>query len=437
MAETGKRVEEDYKMWKKENHPNSRFIPMEMFKLLTHCTKADLKKDIVKNGLLKKCYDFKEWEEPLAQDDAPEGVWFGITMGNSLLPSISPFGTERVLKPVESLQTDLGSCNPVLYLEAIKFRENTRNVRLILLKGDDEESIDWCEEQCLYELDIHDNPFLTINMTECVWIWKTLKNGPEGEKPDTWVAVFIARDVDVTGCTWDTVEQYGYSPQNSQYDRRNHDRFDTRCFICGKRGHWMDSCPKRECFRCGGYDHWAEDCPRFCTKCGQYGHRSPECSELVCFTCGKLGHFGDKCQKTKCFRCGGYGHWADDCSSGYTTRRHFGQRRPDQSEIGCVMCGQLGHRMDNCPNTQCFQCDGYGHWAEDCPSDYTTSRHFGQRKPDHFKIACVMCGQLGHSMDNCPNTQCFRCEGYGHWAEDCPRNCAKRRRSETDCYTFR
>ena len=79
----------------------------------------------------------------------------------------------------------------------------------------------------------------------------------------------------------------------------------------------------------------------------------------------------------------------------------------------CRECHEMGHNRDVCPQIVCLSCKKKGHMAKDCP--------------------CPECGTKGHRKFACPitvlklaATQCFKCQGFGHFAIRCVKAKAPR-----------
>ena len=62
---------------------------------------------------------------------------------------------------------------------------------------------------------------------------------------------------------------------------------------------------------------------------------------------------------------------------------------------------------NNLNNIQCYNCQGWGHYQNNCPTNYNVN------------IQCYNCNQYGHFQANCPLIQCFNCNGYGHLSRNC------------------
>lgn len=117
------------------------------------------------------------------------------------------------------------------------------------------------------------------------------------------------------------------------------------CLLCGRRGHFSDSCANSKCKFCGEAGHWAFTCKAIqarCGKCRQLGHESSSCVEklaltkdegLACAFCGMEHHLEGECTEpwrsfhaegetvmpviainASCAVCGSRNHFASDCS---------------------------------------------------------------------------------------------------------------------------
>ncbi|XP_069135752.1 uncharacterized protein [Argopecten irradians] len=177
---------------------------MEHFMFFTHCTSIDNRESIQHMGYLSRNRTLDFWNEPLAGPNAPTGVWFAVTLQDGNLPIESPFGTERVLVPVEHIERHVqSSLKPVLYFKTQVDSEDS--IYLFLLRGDDHAAINWCVEHNLEQLDIHNNQWLCFDMCgfDMRGLWITWANHPQS--PLCWVYVFIADNVCIKGCDWDNV----------------------------------------------------------------------------------------------------------------------------------------------------------------------------------------------------------------------------------------
>ena len=53
-------------------------------------------------------------------------------------------------------------------------------------------------------------------------------------------------------------------------------------------------------------------------------------------------------------------------------------------------------------STKCYRCQGVGHIARDCPNEAVD-------------LPCYLCGKLGHESGKCPTMRCVKCGRKGHW----------------------
>ena len=55
----------------------------------------------------------------------------------------------------------------------------------------------------------------------------------------------------------------------------------------------------------------------------------------------------------------------------------------------CNNCHKPGHIRPNCPERQCFKCQGWGHEAVSCPSKVPTPNKNGDKKKDESAVMAV------------------------------------------------
>jgi hypothetical protein len=104
-----------------------------------------------------------------------------------------------------------------------------------------------------------------------------------------------------------------------------------------------------------------------------------------------------------------------------TNPNHTAENCPNRSmnrkfNIGtyCNICRSREHSAQYCPkknsNTQnsvCFKCQGKGHFAKECPLTYQNN-------------GCFNCGRRGHSAKDCRQSmKCSNCGRNGHVLKDC------------------
>lgn len=119
----------------------------------------------------------------------------------------------------------------------------------------------------------------------------------------------------------------------------------------------------------------------------------------------------------KCYKCQGTGHWARDCpnpQAGATTAAGCGgggRFAGGDGHGGGYASARGGGGGNNSSSTStCYKCQGTGHWARDCPNapgggggtgGYGNSRG-GSAGSGGGKGECFKCGQPGHWASQCP-----------------------------------
>jgi hypothetical protein len=160
-----------------------------------------------------------------------------------------------------------------------------------------------------------------------------------------------------------------------------------------------------------------EDGPK-CHRCGMTGHLQADCSApsiAPCLLCGQVGHLERECPEAVCYRCGRVGHESRNCRETVAiVLRAMDRREATAGEMRgtvCVACGKTGHV--NCQETsyakgelprggflgQCCNCAG-PHPFEQCTSPKVDELWAGKFKGG--SAACFRCGGFGHISQTCP-----------------------------------
>lgn len=170
----------------------------EMVVYLYHCTTQANKVNIQDEGFLTA----KTATAPgiILGTGPVKGVWFSSTLFRGELPTMSPYGTERIKIQIAELCNNLE--NWLLFYECA-YRYEGRSIQYIRLvladrsKDTNEDSIQWCEDN-LAQLNITDNPFFFSENRRTA---RCLANKP---KPYTYIEVLIVGDIEVLDSyTWD------------------------------------------------------------------------------------------------------------------------------------------------------------------------------------------------------------------------------------------
>lgn len=120
----------------------------------------------------------------------PDGVFFCATLYNGDLPTISPYGSERVRVPISEVIRQLGGQVELYQGKGMDNREN-RYVRLMMVRQGYTNPI----LQHMSKLDLADNEWL-----------RSTPNGFLVARRPTWVVIYIPESINVTECLWDNGE---------------------------------------------------------------------------------------------------------------------------------------------------------------------------------------------------------------------------------------
>ncbi|XP_069133288.1 uncharacterized protein, partial [Argopecten irradians] len=161
-----------------------------------NATSATVKASIVsKRALVPQVHNpSEEWMwllDSKYKETIPKGVWFCSTLFNGGLPTISPYGKQRVALPIGSVLDQLGG-RVSLYRGKDSVVRSNRYVRLMLVKEEDRfECLEFMEK-----LNPLDNAWLKfISGSECL----------AAQRPN-WVEIYCPYEIDIKDGEWDEVD---------------------------------------------------------------------------------------------------------------------------------------------------------------------------------------------------------------------------------------
>nr|CCC95526.1 unnamed protein product [Trypanosoma congolense IL3000] len=114
---------------------------------------------------------------------------------------------------------------------------------------------------------------------------------------------------------------------------------------------------------------------------------------------------------------------------------HFFQNCP---LVKCLVCGETGHSRDDCTNAKKRPRSGEEEEASVCRG-CGSSRHSQSSCPVRARsMECFQCHQKGHTMPTCPQTRCYNCGNFGHSSQRCLSrplcfHCSAPGHRSTDC----
>lgn len=201
------------------------------------------------------------------------------------------------------------------------------------------------------------------------------------------------------------------------------------CQYCGKKGHAAKSCYAAQaasgqqalvtCQMCEKKGHAANNCPQL-TPPPQVPVPSNAVTStgqvVICSICSKRGHPAEKCFSNPCKVCGKKGHLTENC---FRAQQTAGVQAPATKQI--IPQPQVSSGQTQPPAIQCFGCQGWGHFARDCPSRKNSGGNVMQSVP---QVASPMTYAQASSSQYPPN-MCRYCKTIGHRLEECPARIRK------------
>ena len=185
----------------KELVPIAKQRKTEKITHLYHCTSAETKQKIQREGILRGGPTREPQESSLARNQDMNGVWFLASLYRGEPHTRSPYGPERIKIPVSMVMTSKTKKKCQLFFEStymFKRNDNAQYIRMILA-NEDSRSLQWCMEN-LQEVDIAKNPLLC---------WMTDSDhmeviSSEGEEVRMYMEVLLLGDLELP--QWDTVQ---------------------------------------------------------------------------------------------------------------------------------------------------------------------------------------------------------------------------------------
>ncbi|XP_077867119.1 uncharacterized protein LOC144356070 [Saccoglossus kowalevskii] len=170
----------------------ARMVDVEF---LYHATSQTNKELICKDGFLKQHVVEDKFYGPSAPVVGLKGVFFCATLYNGVLPIRSPYGTERILIPLNAIFDDkcrffFGSCK--------RYNNNKIYIYIVVARHGD-----WrlMEIDGLKEIDINYNPIFMKHGYNNFCLFHHANN-------NVWTEFLILGDVNADGMPWDDVEKF-------------------------------------------------------------------------------------------------------------------------------------------------------------------------------------------------------------------------------------
>jgi hypothetical protein len=181
-----------------------------------------------------------------------------------------------------------------------------------------------------------------------------------------------------------------------------------KCPCCGSKHHKLQNC--QNFIEMNNFKRW-DAVRRFdnvCSRCLSTGHSMHMCmSEQTCLVEGCTSTHHTLLHKTKTVVTKELVDLVSDgeeYSSVAKVTAIVEDQQQHQQHGGCMLCGNRGHKVKQCPNLICYKCKGQGHFSKECRAK---------------RLNCAYCHMDGHELPTCPIIKCRKCGGAGHVANGC------------------